>query len=171
MMSDNKPEKDKLLNSVTSALVLKFSTNYAQALINEFKMRFPKDIEILGTDLWHTIEATIFEGVYVCTLIFYNNKKIRRETIEVPTGKQFEEYFSKEIKKFDVSSEYADTLIPPYLFQVIKNTSLMIFGELMKSENFTKTSEEFKKSILMQYMHHSGAVLAAYLIQDSFLTK
>ncbi len=169
MMAQKKDEKDKLLYSVTSTFVLKFSVNYAQALINEFKKRFSRDLTLLGDEYWHKIEATFFEGVYVCTLIFYNNKKIRSETIEVPTGKQFEEYFAMETKKFDNSSNYADVLIPPYLFQVIKKISLLIFSELTKEEIFSQTSEEFQKSILMQYMHLSGAILASYLIQDSFL--
>jgi hypothetical protein len=169
MMAENKAEKDKLLNEITSPFVLKFSINYAQALVNEFKKRFPNDLMLLGDNEWHKIEATFFEGVYICTLIFYNNKKIRGETIQVPTGKQFDDFFAKETKKFDKSSDYADILIPPYLFKVIKSVSLLIFNELIKDEPFSKTSKEFQKSILIQYMHHSGGILAAYLIQDSFL--
>lgn len=169
MMAQKKDEKDKLLYSITSKFVLNFSVNYAQALINEFKKRFPNDNTIVGDQYWHKIEATFFEGVYVCTLIFYNNKKIRGESIEIPTGKQFEEFFSKEAKKFNESSNYADVLIPPYLFQVIKRISLLIFNELAKDELFSKTSKEFQEAILMQYMHLSGAILASYLIQDSFL--
>ena len=165
----DKKEKDKLLYSVTSSQVLKFSINYAQALVNEFKSRFPDDLVILGNDYWKKIEATFFEGVYMCTLIFDGEKSVRGETIQVPTGMQFEEYFEKECKKFDESSTYADILIPPYMFQVIKKFSMSIFNELMKEESFLKTSKEFQESMLIQYMHLSSAVLAAYLIQDSFL--
>ncbi len=170
MLAQKKGEKDQLLHSITSACVLRFSDNYAQAVVNEFKKRFPHDLIVLGGNEWHKIEATFFEGVYICTLIFYNNKDIRDETIQVPTGKQFDDFFAKETKKFDESSDYADILIPPYLFQVLKRFSLLTFNELIKSEQFSKISKEFQESILIQYMHYSGTILAAYLIQDSFLT-
>jgi len=170
MVGQSKEKKDKLLYSITSSEVLNFSIRYSQTLISEFKKRHKNDLMIIGDERWKTIEATFFEGIYVCTLIFYNNKHIRDETIQVPTGKKYEDFFNNEIKEFDKSSDYADNLIPPYLFKVFKNVSLMVFNEIAKDEQFIKTSEEFRGAILMQYLHLSAAVLGAYLIQDSFLT-
>lgn len=169
MVAEKQEQKKKLLASATTNTVLTFSNNISHAWVKSFKAKFPDDVELLGDQLWHKVEATFFEGVYICTLIFYNDKRIRGEEIQLPTGRQFEEYFLKEVKKFDQHTDYVDVLIPPYLFQVIKKVSLLILNALTDEKQFLKTSKEFQESILVQYMHFSTAVLAAYLIQDSFL--
>ena len=153
MTADTKEEKDKILHSITAQSVYNLSLRFADALLQEFSNRYREDIEQLE-GAWAIFQSTIAEGIYIGTLIFYCNKNLRKEEIIVPTGKQFEEYLNTEILKFDRFDEYADTLIPPYLFQAIKNISLTVFNLFSKEKNFPKTSKEFKEAVLVQYLHH-----------------
>jgi hypothetical protein len=126
------------------------------------------DILTIGDKNWQSIESTFIEGVYTGTSIFYNEKLLRGEPVRVPTGKQFEEYFYNEVKEFDKSSDYADTLLPAYLFNVTKNLSILVFGKLTKDPVFTQVNEEFMPAIIMQFWHVLLNTVAAYLIQDTY---
>jgi hypothetical protein len=163
-------DKDNVLKKITSTLVLNSSIKYAKQMVIEFKKRYPDEEKNIDPEIWKTLEAFFFEGIFYSSQIYYSDKFLREKggTITVPTGKEFEAYYLKEITKFDKSNDYADILIPKYLFATVKEIALFVFSILSKDEAFSKTSEKFKESFLIQYMHALGNYLASYLIQDSF---
>jgi len=161
-------DKDNVLKKITSTFVLNSSINYAKQMVIEFKKRYPDEEKNIDSEIWNTLEAFFLEGIFYSSQIYYSDKLLRGQTITVPTGKEFDTYYLKEITKFDKSNDYADILIPKYLFATVKEIALFVFSILSKDETFLKTSEKFKESFLIQYMHALSNYLASYLIQDSF---